>query len=187
MAHVWQTDPSPRTPREDRGTSFKGLRSFEHHWRRLGVAATHGDTLEMAAASASAARACLTDGDLDEAAWHLQRSRRFLHAHRACARSLALQCELAKLGLRLADRLALDDEHAARRLREETRDDVFELVRRAGHVADRGAVAVSLLEVADVLEALGDDSDAETVRLQALRGLGCSNVAQNIATTALQN
>lgn len=166
MAHVWQTEPSAR-----HGGPFSGLRSFEHSWRHLEVAALRGDALEMAAASASAARACLADGDLDEALWHVQRGRQFLHTAPPCARVLALHCTLAELSLRLAQRLADGDEHAARRLCEDTRDAAFEVVRHAPDVPERGAVAVSLLEVADILEALGDDSDAETVRRQVLQGL----------------
>lgn len=150
------------------GSSFRGLRAFEHHWRHLEVAAARGDALEFAAASASAGRACLADGDLDEALWHVQRGRRFLDLPAAGPRSLALQCELAELSLRLADLQAGADAHAARRLRDDTRDAVFEVVRRVRGMRDPGAVVSALLQAADVLEALGDHSDAQTVRLQAL-------------------
>lgn len=170
MAHVWQTEV-PARPRDTRVDAFRGLRSFERPWRHLEVAAARGDALEMAAACASAARACLTDGDLDEAQWHLQRGRRFLDTPQASPRALALHCELAELGLRLAECFAEDDDHAARRLREDARDAVFDVVRKVRDVPQRDTAAVALRQVGDILEALGDASDAETVRLQALQGL----------------
>jgi hypothetical protein len=171
MAQVWLADSSVQ--RDDpAGATFRGLRAFEQSWRRLEVAATRGDALELAAASASAARACLTDGDLDEAQWHLQRGGRFLSLHDTCPRGLTLQCEMAEVTLRLAHCLADDDEHAARRLRDDTRDTLFEVVRRAQAARHQGALTSALLHVADILTALGDHSDAETVRTQALQGMG---------------
>lgn len=168
MSTVWQAEPSVRPIQESRGSEFRGLRAFEQPWRHLEVAAARGDALELAAACANAGRACLADGDLDEALWHVQRGRRLLDMPAACPGSLALQCELAELSLRLADLQARSDEQAARRLRDDTRDAVFDVVRQVRSVRDPGAVVSALLQAADVLEALGDHSDAETVRVQAL-------------------
>jgi hypothetical protein len=176
MAQVWQADSSVQ--RDDSTVApFRGLRAFEQSWRRLEVAATRGDALELAAASASAARACLTDGDLDEAQWHLQRGGRFLSLHDTCPRGLTLQCELAEVTLRLADCLADEDEHAARRLRDDTRDTLFEVVRRVQAVREHGAMTSALLHVADLLAALGDHSDAETVRTLALQGMASASLS----------
>lgn len=175
MAQALHADTAvslPDTSRPD--APFRGLRSFEQSWRRLEAAATRGDALELAAASASAARACLADGDLDEARWHIERGRRVLDLHDTCPRGLSLQCELAELMLQIAAQVASDDLHAARRLRDDTRDVLFEVVRRARMVQDRSAWKAALLHVAELLVSLGDHSDAQTVRLQALREPGAT-------------
>lgn len=144
----------------------RGLRAHEPSWRHLEAASAQGDALALASASASAARIFLADGDGAEALWHLQRGRRFLASPGLCLHSLSVLCELATLKLQVA---ALQDEHdpqAARHLRDTTRDDLFDLVRRALELAD-GATAV--LQAADILQALGDTADADTLRHRVLQ------------------
>lgn len=167
MAHVWQAASAERALEPGAGVSpYRGLRAFEQSWRRLERAATRGDALELAAASASAGRTCLDDDDLDEAQWHLRRGRHFLDAHAPCPRGFTLRCDMAALSLQLADRYEHDDEPVARRLREETRDGLFDIVREVTQGHDP-ALAATLHRVADLLDRLGDHSDAATVRRQA--------------------
>jgi len=144
------------------GQPLAGLPAFEHPWHRLERAAREDDPLAYAAASANAARICLADGDLDEALWHVRRGWRFLDLPVNCEHSLALRCELAELTLALSNQFMGDDAQA-RRLRDDTRDAVFDILRRCDGVLERNA---TLLQVADILDALGDRSDAETVRRQ---------------------
>jgi hypothetical protein len=156
----------PQPPAVVPNSQGRGLRSFERSWRHLEAASVQGDALALAAASADAARAFIADGDADEAHWHLQRGQRFLSLLPPCGRGLALQCELAALGHALATLLAAQDEQAARRLRDTTRDAIFDLVRRAGGLAEGIA---SVLQAADLLHAMGDTADAQTLRQQALQ------------------
>lgn len=144
------------------GQPLAGLPAFEPPWRRLERAAREGNPLAYAAASASAGRICLTDGDLDEALWHVRRGWLFLDLPVSCEHSLALRCELAALTLALSNQSMADDAQA-RRLRDDTRDAVFDILRRCNAVQGRHA---TLLQVADILDALGDRSDADTVRRQ---------------------
>lgn len=164
MAQVWHTPPATSSFDAGTGASFKGLRSAEQSWRRLEMAAAGGDALELAAASALAAKACLADEDRDEAEWHLQRGHRFLDLHGPCPRGLALQCDLAELGLLIAQRCEPDDVPTARRLRDDTRDVLFQIVRDIDAGLDGDAPWSTLHRVAGLLDALGDHSDAETVR-----------------------
>lgn len=156
----------PQPPAVVPSPQGRGLRSFERSWRHLEAASVQGDALALAAASADAAQAFLTDGDTDEAHWHLQRGQRFLSLLHPCGRSLTLQCELAALGHALATLLAPRDEQAARRLRDTTRDAIFDLVRRASSLAEGSAW---VLQAADILHAMGDTADAQTLRQQALQ------------------
>lgn len=153
-----ESTPNPGTSSQP----LAGIPVFERPWHRLERAAREDDPLAYAAASANAARICLADGDLDEALWHVRRGWRFLDLSVSCEHGLALRCEFAELTLALSNQ-SLADDAQARRLRDDTRDAVFDILRRCDAVLERNTTQ---LQVAGILDALGDHSDADTVRRQ---------------------
>lgn len=154
------------TEPQEQATGFRGLRAHARHWHQLENAAVHGDALELAVASCGAAQVCLDERDWDEARWHILRGRRCLETARLGAQSLALRCELAELSLRYALALSSHDEALARHLRDDTRDAVYELVRRLAGLPDTTAIGLALQCAARILDTLGDHSDAQGLRQQ---------------------
>jgi len=154
------------TEPEGQEACFGGLRAHADHWHQLENAAAHGDALELAVASCGAAQVCLDERDWDEALWHIQRGRRCLETTRLGPATLALRCELAELSLRYALALATDNEALARHLRDDTRDAVYDIVRRLAGLPDPTAIGLALQRAARILDALGDHSDAQGLRQQ---------------------
>ncbi|MEX8517458.1 MAG: hypothetical protein AB3X44_02925 [Leptothrix sp. (in: b-proteobacteria)] len=135
---------------------------------RAEQALSAGDCAQSAELFVTAARCCLAGQDPDEADWHLQRAARALDRGAVSARSLTLRCLVAEQTLLLSQGWAGSGERTqARRQAERARDLGFDVVRAATQMADLAARVALLLRVAELLEGLGDLSDAQALRLQA--------------------
>lgn len=154
------------------GATYRGLQAHEHNWHRLDTGPAGVELLALVEGSAQAAQRCLHEQDWDEALWHIQRGLRFLDMPMPCAQSLALQFDLATLSLQIATALPQDDEQRARHLCDQIRDAVFEVIRGMDQVPDGEVATVALLRAADILELLGDRSDAHQLRQQSLTRTG---------------
>jgi hypothetical protein len=168
--------PAPGPAQEELGATYRGLQAHEHNWHRLDTGPAGVELLALVEASAQAAQRCLHEQDWDEALWHIQRGLRFLDMPMPCAQSLALQFNLATLSLQIATALPQDDEPRARHLCDEIRDAVFEVIRGIDQVQDGEVATVALLRAADILELLGDRSDADQLRQQSLTRAGASSL-----------
>jgi hypothetical protein len=127
-----------------------------------------------AAMAESDAEGDTSDGErLERAQWLLTRAQRSLDACGQHADSLTLLCELLERQCRLSRCWAQlghpGRHHVAREL---TRDLAFDVARRAERTHDLGLRVVVILRAAEVLDLLGDQSDALALRVRAFHRLG---------------
>ncbi|MFM2066676.1 MAG: hypothetical protein RLZZ584_1585 [Pseudomonadota bacterium] len=121
-----------------------------------------------------AALGCAEHLQWDESSWHLHRYAQQLLREPAGADHLDDLLHLASQTTRLRrcmDRAANVDVALARRVGGLARDLCYEVVCLLGQVVDVGHRMAMLLSVAHLLDTLGDASDAQAMRDQAILGL----------------
>ncbi len=122
------------------------------------------------------------DGDdesLERAQWLLARTQRSLDACGAHPECLTLRCELMERQYQLSQCWARlghpGQRHAAREL---VRDLAFDVASRVARTEDLGLRVSVVLRAAEVLEALGDLSDAHALRARAFYKLGAASLRE---------
>lgn len=119
------------------------------------------------------------DDALERAQWLLARTQRSLDACSAHPECLALLCELMERQCRLSQcwsRLGHPGQcHAAR---ERVRDLAFDVAARATRTEDLGLRVSVTLRAAEVLDAMGDLTDAHALRARAFYKLGASSLRE---------
>lgn len=141
-------------------------------WHQIALAQAAGDAYLLAEAAQGLARLCAHRHDLEEAHWHLGRARAALAATPPSEQGLVLQCNWVGLAVTLSERWQSRGERAAaRRLADEARDLCFEVARRSAGIDNVACSVSALLRIAEMLEALGDDADAQRMRMRAFKGV----------------
>lgn len=172
----------PHTSGSTTGTSADRDRADASWPQRLERARQERNHREMARLLLDGAHAAMaeaeaeggsSDGEwLEQAHWRLTRAQRSLDACGPHADSLTLLCERMELQRRLSQCWAQLG-HPGRRhvARELTRDLAFDVARRAERTPDLGLRVVVILRAAEVLDTLGDQSDAHALRVRAFHRL----------------
>jgi len=148
--------------------------------QRLDRARQQRDHLEMARLLLSAARGAMVDSvreddeeSLEHAQWLLARTQRSVSVSEGDPEGLPVLADLLEAMARLLGLWTLRDRPAAARLAmEQVRDTAFDLARRVERSPDLGLMCTVLLRAADVLEQVGDASDAQALRSRAFHRLG---------------
>jgi hypothetical protein len=168
----------------DSGLLDAGNESCSEGWpQRLERARQERNHREMARLLLDGADTALSEADDDEslerAQWLLARTQRSLNACGAHPECLQLLCELMERQCRLSqcwDRLGHPGQcHAAREL---VRDLAFDVARRAARTEDLGLRVAVILRAAEVLDVLGDLSDAHALRARAFYKLGAASLRE---------
>lgn len=173
------TDTDTDTDRSDAGDE-----SRSEGWpQRLERARQERNHREMARLLLDGADTAMAEADDDEslerAQWLLTRTQRSLDACGAHPDCLTLLCELMERQCRLAqcwERLGYPGQrHMTREL---VRDLAFEASSRAARTEDLGLRVSVVLRAAEVLDTLGDLSDAHALRARAFYKLGAASLRE---------
>ncbi|HET9820448.1 MAG TPA: hypothetical protein VFQ16_01350 [Burkholderiaceae bacterium] len=135
----------------------------------LDEAEAGGEPARLSQAFAHVSRCHRAAGALAEADWYAKRGLQVARGLGAVDASVDALCEVAELACERAERLAAQDEsRAARRLGESARDHAFEAARLAQRAADPQWEITVLLRVSDLLDRLGDHTDAIAFQCRAV-------------------
>jgi hypothetical protein len=166
----------------DKNTAVRlGNEPLRDGWiQSLDRARQQRDHLEMARLLLAAAQGAMIDSvrdddeeSLEHAQWLLARTQRSVGVSEGDPEGIPVLADLLEAMARLLGLWTLRDRpEAARLAMEQVRDTAFDLARRVERSPDLGVLCTMLLRAADVLEQVGDASDAQALRSRAFRRLG---------------
>jgi hypothetical protein len=140
--------------------------------QRMAQARATGDLASLAELSLQAARGAREADDPQEARWHLQRADLALTHSHPDEQGIRLLADLVEESVALASHwAALAELGEARRQRELARDRCFVAIRHTLSTGTGPVRVAGLLRLADLLDALGDGCDADSLRERAFAGL----------------
>jgi len=163
----------------DTGTEVRS-EGWLQRMERARQARNHREMAQLLLDGADTALADAGDAEsLERVQWLLARAQRSLDACATDPAYLTLLCALMERQWQLAQHWQpLDHPGQRHATREQVRDLAFEVARHGERSEDLGQRVSVILRAAEALEALGDQSDAHTLRARACHRLGAASLRE---------